>query len=684
MHVVPKQVSSTRLMKLNAAQKQAVEHKSGPLLILAGAGSGKTRVITQRIARLIELGTDPAGILAVSFTNKSAAEMRERLAHLVDAKKAEKVWMSTFHSFGVRFLEDEHKALGYRFTIFDQSDVLGLIKQLMASLPQGSVRNLDAQTIASQISIWKNKNIRPETLSTKDEEYHDAAAELYPLYEQALKRFHALDFDDLVLKPLALLESDKALQAKWRKRFSHLLIDEFQDTNAAQLNLVQAIAPSTGNICVVGDDDQSIYGWRGAEPDNILRFKDHFENTTVIALEDNYRSTQPILDVANTVIAQATQRFVSKTLRAAGSKIKDAETVKLCEVPTTDDEAHFVAQEIKKLHGEGVALNKIAVLYRSAMQSRAIEAKFREERINNRVLGGAVLFDRKEIKDALAYLRLLIYPNDELAMRRIINTPPRGLGDVTMHKLEELANDQKLTLAGLVHKIPRSALLRVEVPGTLAALADTLENTRRKLASSNIDALTQTLMKDVGLADSFKHEKPEQARRRLANIDFIVQSLKRWQRTSDGYETLKSFLQRWTLDPQDDEQNTDNQVTLCTLHSSKGLEFDVVFLIGIVEGRLPHRRVHDPRATDIAPSSIDEERRLFYVGITRARKKLYLSVPKAQMQGPKQIPVTPSRFLANIPETSIERITPAFMAKLDDDEFLAASRALIASLSASS
>ena len=416
--------------KLNAAQRAAVEHEGGPLLVLAGAGSGKTRVITHRIATLLQRGTRADAILAVSFTNKAAREMGERMAQLVGPRAASKLVLSTFHSFGVRFLHEENRALGFdgRFVIFDQSDALGLVREIVRREGIGD-RRLDVGAVLGRISLWKNAFVGPDEVRPSGREYDEAAREVYPHYERALAAMHAVDFDDLIVAPVRLLQQSDHLREKWRGRFRHLLVDEFQDTNRAQLELVRQLVGPLRNVCVVGDDDQSIYGWRGAEVGNILHFERHFPGTTVVKLEDNYRSFAPILAVANAAIAQSRGRRHPKTLRAtrgAGPKVR------LCTADDTLAEVALVTGEIREEVRGGRRYGDVAVLYRSNQQARLLEEELRVEGIPYRVFGGTQFFDRKEVKDAIAYLRVALNPHDSLSLRRIINTPARGLGETSV------------------------------------------------------------------------------------------------------------------------------------------------------------------------------------------------------------------------------------------------------------
>ncbi len=651
------------VVKLNEAQQAAVEHVQGPLLVLAGAGSGKTRVITHRIARLLQRGVRPEAILAVSFTNKAAAEMAERMAPLVGKEKAERLWLSTFHSFGVRFLRQENRALGYdgRFVIFDQGDSLGLVRDILKR-EQLADRSLDVPALLTRISLWKNAFKMPEDIRPTDFEYDAVARQVYPLYQQALADMHAFDFDDLVVAPVRILREREDIRAKWQRRFMHLLIDEFQDTNRSQLELVRLLTNELRNVCVVGDDDQSIYSWRGADIGNILDFERYFPGAAVVKLEVNYRSRAPILDVANAVIHQSRGKRHAKTLRSHKGPGPKVRVVALADGA---QEAKFVVQEIRGLArgsevspgGRPFPYGSIAVLYRSNTQGRLLEEELRIGGVPYRVFGGMQFFDRKEVKDVIAYLRAAVHPRDELSLRRIINTPPRGIGPRTLdvvraHALrngkrfvDALADAQQLELS------PRT---KRSVASLLAALA---QARRRLKAGDSIVSITEQLMDEVGFTQSLAEDKTPHGARRRENVQFLLRSLRRFEERRNV--TLEQFLTNLTLRvDQEEKRDASNAVTLSSLHSAKGLEFDVVFLVGCVEGQLPHSRTTDPKVTEAAPSDVEEERRLFYVGVTRARELLYLTRPERRTMRGKVMPRVPSRFLEGFPADAWEAYKP--------------------------
>jgi DNA helicase-2/ATP-dependent DNA helicase PcrA len=658
---------------LNAAQRDAVLTTEGPLLVLAGAGSGKTRVITHRIAHLVlEQGVRPETICAVSFTNKAAEEMAERMVPLVGSERAGKLWLSTFHGLGIRFLQEEAATvLGdergrSRFSIFDQGDAVGLVKEIVKREGIGD-RKMDLYAVHARISLWKNKGWAPsEVRANRNFEYDLVALETYPHYEAALRSMRAFDFDDLVLVPARTLRSNEALREKWSKRFRYLMVDEFQDTNAIQLEVVKLLAPGapgskTKNVCVVGDDDQSIYGWRGADVGNILDFESTFAGASLVKLETNYRSREPILSVANAAIARAGGKRHGKTLRAHA---KGGDRVRLCTLGTQEQEAKFVAAEIRGLRAEGRLAGDAAVLYRSNLQARAIEEELRVEGIPYRVVGGTQFFEKKEVKDALAYLRVVANPRDELSLRRILNYPARGIGDATVERIERFAKARRHTFAyAALEALPSESTLP-DAPDAAregaSRLATAIERARASIATGSLVAIARELFDHVGLKAELDDGAPgkdgETKRARWENVEFLLRSLDRFEKMpQEDRPSLATFLSRLAI--RRDEENAPvpgDEVTLSSLHSSKGLEWPVVFLIGLNEGTLPHLRTIDPKASEAAPTDVEEERRLFYVGVTRARERLYLTrYLRREMRGAEK-PMMPSRFLEGLPAEHVE------------------------------
>jgi superfamily I DNA/RNA helicase len=636
--------------QLNPSQRRAVEHTLGPLLVLAGAGSGKTRVITERIRRLVETGVPPSRILAVSFTNKAAAEMAERMIPLVGRERAERLWLSTFHSFGVRFLHEDVKALGYedRFVIFDQGDGIGLVKDLIRREGLAD-RSMDTAAILSRISLYKNAFLAPHQVKESAHEYDQVARLVYPHYEADLRRMRALDFDDLVVAPVRVLRERDDLRAKWQERFDYLMIDEFQDTNRAQLELVLALTGRERNVCVVGDDDQSIYGWRGAEVGNILEFERHYPGAEVVKLEENYRSRESILAVANAAIAQSRGKRHEKTLRATR---KGGERVFMGTADDPASEARMVASQIRELFKEGIRPRDVAILYRSNTQARLIEEELRAEGIGYRMFGGTQFFDRKEVKDVLAYLRLLVHPRDELSLRRIVNYPPRGLGDVSLTRIEGFAAKKGVTMLDALGQATAIDGLPEASKRSALAFHRAIRAARAAIATGKgAQSAARQLLEEVGLGVDFEASEDREAEMRRKNRLHVLRSLERLESSGPvDLRELAAYLQKLGLRVEEKREDDANLVTLSSLHSAKGLEFDVVFLIGCVEGILPHKRTTDPKATEAAPTDVEEERRLFYVGVTRARERLYISRPIRRSLRGTVTPLTPSRFLDGLPD----------------------------------
>jgi DNA helicase-2/ATP-dependent DNA helicase PcrA len=660
------------MAELNAAQRAAVEHGDGPLLILAGAGSGKTRVITHRIATLLRRGVKPENVLAVSFTNKAAEEMGERMVPLVGRPAAGKLWLSTFHSFGLRFVKEEHKALrlSSRFVIFDQGDSLGVVKDILRELyKSGAARKLDPSAVLARVSHWKSALVAADAVPESDFEYDDVAREVYPEYVARLSAMSAVDFDDLCVLPVRLLGAKPAIRESWQRRFEHLLVDEFQDTSKVQLELVKLLANDRANVSVVGDDDQSIYAFRGAEVGNILNFDRHFPRATIITLEDNYRSREAVLAVANAAISQSSARRHAKTLRAVRG---GGDKVQLCVCDDPADEAKLVAQEIRDLVKAGRRRHDFAVLYRSNLQARAIEEELRVEGIAYRLFGGTQFFDRREVKDVAAYLRVLVNPSDEISLRRILNHPPRGLGPKAVEHITAHAESagvsfaRTLAMAGVIHGLSDAARQ------SLASFSGLLDGHRRALGNGqSLAGIARKLVEDVGIRAELiaAADGGVSGPMRWANVEHLLGLLERFEREQPrDKRALQSFLERITLTKNREEEDPTDAVTLSTLHGTKGLEFDVVFVIGCVEGQLPHSRTTDPKATEVVAADIDEERRLFYVGVTRARERLYLTRFRRRLLRGRPVEAAPSRFLEGLPEAHVTVHERAAQQALSTDE----------------
>jgi DNA helicase-2/ATP-dependent DNA helicase PcrA len=558
----------------------------------------------------------------------------------------------------LRVLEREQDALGGPFTIFDQGDQIALVKQLLRAA--GADRSYDAQAVLARISQAKNALLPPNpdgnALATREgDAYGEIAQLLYPRYLAALRQYKALDFDDLVCEVARLWRDHDEVRARWQSRFLYVLVDEYQDTNRAQLELLRLLCGTRRNVCAVGDDDQAIYGWRGADVRNILDFEAHFPGARVVKLEQNYRSRTPILAVANAVIAKradAKWRKVLFTDKAGGDKVWVAAA------PTPEIEATWVGRHVRRLvREEGRRPRDVAVLYRSNGQSRLLEEALREQGIAHRVVGGTQFFERKEVKDVLAYMKLALCPTDEISLRRVINYPARGIGEATLEKLALHAAQRRWPLWQTVERVDALDDVTPAARDGCRALAQLVTDARRDLfgAKKPPSEVARTLVERVALRAEIDAGSPsvDAAGKRWANVEGLLGTLARREaREANPTSGLSAFLQMLTMDLESDGEAADDVVTLSTLHGSKGLEFDVVFLLGCEEGYLPHARTLDPRATDdptAGGADIEEERRLFYVGVTRARERLVLSRAKSRVSRGKAVPRTPSRFLLDIP-----------------------------------
>ena len=680
-------------------QRKAVTTLEGPLLVLAGAGSGKTRVITFRVAYLLQHGVSPDQILAVSFTNKAAEEMRERVTKLVGERLAGRLTLSTFHALGLQILKAERAALGFRggFTVYDGADQLGTVRECLRQVSLDGDRRFDAKAILSRISRAKNAFIAPDEYAKnsgagrtrRGDDYDAVTAEVYPRYQAALRAFHAVDFDDLIVETVRLLDRDAGVRDRWGKKFRYVMVDEYQDTNKSQLLLVRHLVAEHGNLCVVGDDDQSIYAWRGAEPGNILDFEAHFPGARRVTLDQNYRSTPTILAAANAVIANNGKRHEKRLF----TDRPDRGLLQLLVCPDPEDEARFVAEELDVLKArKGYRPGDCAILYRSNIQARPFEEALKAQHIEYRMIGGQAFFERKEVKDAIAYLKASIHPRDEIALRRIINYPARGIGDTTLERLAHHAATHKITLSESVKRAAEIEEIAARTKESLAQFTHMMERHRPALEEGfNLAQVARSLLDEAGLKDDLIHAGPTAlaAQRRIENVDGFLRALDNWekrQRTAGttARAALADYLHRLSLVSSDEDEGDDSdatKVTMVTLHGAKGLEFKVVFLVGLEEELLPHRRTLNPTATDIVegdPNAVDisEERRLMYVGITRARELLYLSRCRergfrgetGRAAGPGK-PRTPSRFLDEIPpELLEERDVQAKAATSPEDE----------------
>jgi DNA helicase-2/ATP-dependent DNA helicase PcrA len=673
---------------LNPAQREAVEHDIGPILVLAGAGSGKTRVVTMRIARLLERGVLARSILAMTFTNKAAAEMRERVVRMVGQKMGGELAVSTFHSFGMRILAAEARLLGLRngeFTIFDQSDCAGAVREILRTVRGG--RRYDVSAILARISHHKNLLTDDELFERDGDDYDEITKVVLPKYRAALRGFQAFDFDDLVCEPVRLWTRRPEALARWQERFRYVLVDEYQDTNHAQLEMVRLIAREHQNVMVVGDDDQSIYAWRGADRTNILDFEKHFEGAKVVKLEQNYRSTPAVLAVANSVLARTEAKRHKKVLRATRG---EGQIVSLVAAQDAEVEAAFIADEIKRLAGEGQRLKEIAVLYRSNLQSEPIESALKERGIAVTMIGGTQLYERKEVKDLLAYLRVVTSPRDEIALRRIVNYPARQIGEAALEKLENAANTRKQTLYQTLTE-PESItdLAPASVAGA-RALSQVIESARQALEQGTPSAevarrICQAIALRADIADGSASN--QHAERRWGNVESLFRLLERHDARAQGprVAALAELIRFLTLDTDGDDEPKERAVTMTTMHGAKGLEYQVVFIAGLEEGLMPHARSMEGRATDVGgklANDVEEERRLFYVSITRAKDRLYLCRAKHRMLRGKVTVRTPSRFLSDVGDELLEKRDVLAQAAPKLSETAARGAALLASLGA--
>ena len=659
------------MKRLNPPQQQAVNHTVGPLLILAGAGSGKTQVITTRIVHLLKDQRVPAAnILAVTFTNKAAREMKERVAAMAGSL-AEGMVISTFHSLGVRILRRDIRALGFKpnFSIYSTSDQAGVLRQAMRELDLDP-KQCDPDAILWRISSLKNRLMGPADFKPANEDRLDlATAAVYPRYQELLKGFNAIDFDDIIMLSVRLLQSNKAILDHWQERFRYIMVDEYQDTNASQYLLISLLAKRHGNLCVVGDDDQSIYGWRGAEVKNILSFERDNPGCRVIKLEQNYRSTGTILDAANSVIRNNPVR-TDKALWTASGQGREIDLI----VAANEEEeaAKVVEAMMLEQFRDKLLWSDFAVLYRSNSQSRAFEERLRLERIPYVVVGGQQFYERKEVKDAVAYLRVIDNPSDEASLLRIINFPRRGIGDTTLVRLNQWSLEHDVPLfeaLGRVAEIPEiSESAKKAVTAFHAMIKGVMDgfNSRSRLGEQ-VNALFNRLRIEDELFRTLNDAA--QARKRIENIEQVVNSLAAFEER-EAHPTLSAFLERISLldedKSDDDKEHGHNAVTLMSLHSSKGLEFDHVWLVGLEEDLLPHKRSieEDPTCA--------EERRLCYVGITRARRHLTISRCLARRKYGAVEERLPSRFLAEIPEHLLNDPAGAIDGKQADSVDMAA------------
>lgn len=627
---------------LNDRQKEAVLHTDGPLLILAGAGSGKTRVVTHKIAYLIEeKRIFPGNILAITFTNKAANEMKERVASLLNTD-VEGMWMGTFHSICVRILRRDIDKIGYNrsFTIYDRDDQITLIRECIKE------RNLTKDmykesSVLAQISTLKDSMTNPDSFI--NENYNDFykrnIGELYALYQQKLKQYNALDFDDLIIKTVEMLKANPLILSYYQNKFQYVFVDEYQDTNKVQYELVQLLSGKYKNLCVVGDGDQSIYGWRGADISNIRDFEKDYKGATTILLEQNYRSTQNILQLANKVI----RNNPSRKDKNLWTDNHEGETIVYEELPDAEDEALFVVNKIDELIKEGYKPSDCAILYRTNAQSRSFEESFIRKAIPYKIVGGLKFYDRKEIKDIVAYLKVIENPVDNISLKRIINTPRRGIGDATIQKLEEFAEQTNDSIYGALLSLEH-VNLSARAKNSLQPFITMMNNLMAKKEIMGIQEFIEDVINSSGYVRDLEKEDTIESQTRLENIkEFISVAIDFEARMGDI--TMEEFLANIALlSDVDKTSDSTNVVTMMTIHSAKGLEFPVVFMVGMEDGLFPTFRALD------SESDLEEERRLCYVAVTRAERLLYITSAKIRTIYGKTNYTLPSRFIVEMGE----------------------------------
>ncbi len=633
------------LADLNPAQREAVLATEGPLLVVAGAGSGKTRVLTYRVAHLINAcGVKPNEILAITFTNKAAGEMRERLEDLL-GPVARSIWILTFHAACGRILRREAQRLGYRsnFTIYDQADQVRLTKACLEELDRDPKRFVP-RGIHAQISAAKNQLVTPEEYAERVSSFHDqTVAEVYDLYQKRLIASNAVDFDDLLMLTVQVLESFPEARDRWQKAFRYILVDEYQDTNHAQYRLLQLLAEKHRNVCAVGDPDQSIYAFRGADIRNILEFERDFGETKTIALEQNYRSTNTILESANAVISNNRERKPKNLW----SELGEGEPVRVLEVEDEHAEARFVAAEIALLVEEAYNGSEIAIFYRTNAQSRVLEDVLVRQGVGYQVIGGPRFYERAEVKDVVAYLQAIDNPYDAVSLQRIANRPRRGIGDASLARLQTYADAHGISLwEALGHAEPAGiAAAPLRAVGQLHSLLQSLQAGALEL---EVPEVIERVLERSGYMDALRAERTIEAQGRMENLQELVSAAQEYQATA-AEPSLSGFLQEISLySDQDAIRGEQSLVTLMTLHNAKGLEFRAVFMIGLEEGIFPHAR-------SIEEQGLEEERRLAYVGMTRAKERLVLTHASARSLYGSRSYNLPSRFLDELPDDRVER-----------------------------
>ena len=642
------------LSGLNKPQREAVEHGEGPLLVLAGAGSGKTRVLTHRIAYLLATGrARPGEILAITFTNKAAAEMRDRVGQQV-GRSVRAMWVTTFHSACARMLRADAEKLGYSksFTIYDESDSQRMLKRVLSELGVDPKR-YPPRAIRSKISGAKNQLIDSDTYAeTQGSVFEEVVAEAFPLYEKRMLEANAMDFDDLLVRTVNALELFEEVRERWRRTFRQVLVDEYQDTNHAQYRLLQLLAKDHGNLLVVGDEDQSIYGFRHADIRNILDFENDFPEAELIKLEQNYRSTQTILSAANAVV----ERNRERRPKELWTEDDGGEKVQLSELSDEHEESRWVAGEIERLADEeGVKRSDVAVFYRTNAMSRVLEDTFGRFEVSYQVIGGTKFYERMEIKDAVAYLSLLVNPADLVSFGRIVNSPRRGIGSTTQSRLAAYANTTGLPIWEVMERAEEVPGLSGAAIKALTRFYETMDLLRARVDEGGpVAEVLQAVLSETGYVEALEAERTIEAEGRLENLEALVEGTAEFDREREvegDSETppLEEYLQQISLyTEQDGLQDEQELVTLMTLHNAKGLEYDTVFIVGCEDGAFPHMRA-------LEEGGEEEERRLCYVGITRARQRLYMTWARERRLFGRSERNMPSRFIDELPVELTDR-----------------------------
>jgi DNA helicase-2/ATP-dependent DNA helicase PcrA len=631
------------LKGLNPEQRAAVETTDGPLLVLAGAGTGKTRVLTTRLAHILATGRAwPGQILCVTFTNKAAREMKERIGHLIGGVVEGMTWLGTFHAIGVKILRSHAELAGLKsgFSILDTDDQIRLLKQIIEASDIDEKR-WPARQLASLIDNWKNRGLLPARVPAG--EAHGFAngrgAELYAEYQTRLRVVNAVDFGDLLLEVLHIFQDHPDVLKEYQRRFKYMLVDEYQDTNVAQYLWLRLLAQGHKNICCVGDDDQSIYGWRGAEVDNILRFEKDFPGAKVIRLERNYRSTPQILGAASGLIAKNESRL-GKTLR---TEREDGEQLTLRSHWDGDEEARAIGEDIEQLQRKGEKLNDMAILVRASFQMRAFEDRFITLGVPYRVVGGPRFYERQEVRDALAYFKVTASPDNDLAFERIINVPKRGIGDTSVKRMHEHARKEGVSLYRAAELLSLTDELPAKTRTALRALLESFGRWRQQLTGLPHTDLAEIILDESGYTTMWQNDKSPEAQGRLENLKELIRSM-------GEFETMAGFLEHIALVMDTDSSTADDKVNIMTLHSAKGLEFGTVFLPGWEEGLFPHQRSLDEKGR----AGLEEERRLAYVGITRAKRRATISFAQNRRVHNLWQSSLPSRFIDELPEAHVE------------------------------